>query len=106
MTTEVLEFQELAKHKSNSEGDCKYSMDQDSQNTCATLDYIYHIFDKYVVSYALCRGSIMDITFHVFLNSKYTPQGDDGKIKSKEYLKILIERLEKEKGKGFSNLRI
>ena len=29
--TEVLEFQELAKHKSNSEGDCKYSMDQDSQ---------------------------------------------------------------------------
>ena len=30
-TTEVLDFQELAKHKSNSEGDCKYSMDRDSQ---------------------------------------------------------------------------
>ena len=29
--TEVLEFQELAKQKSNSEGDCKYSMDRDSQ---------------------------------------------------------------------------
>ena len=48
-TTEVLEFQELAKHKSNSEGDCKYSMDQDSQKTYATLDYIFHIFDKYAV---------------------------------------------------------
>ena len=36
--TEVLEFQELAKHKSNSKGDCKYSMDRDSQKTCATLD--------------------------------------------------------------------
>ena len=29
-TTEVLEFQELEKNKSNSEGDCKYSMDKDS----------------------------------------------------------------------------
>ena len=28
--TEVLEFQELEKHKSNSEGDCKFSMDKDS----------------------------------------------------------------------------
>ena len=81
-------------------------MDQDSQNTCATLDYIYHIFDKYVVSSALCRGSIRDLTFHVLLKSKDTLGEDDGKRKSEEYLKLLIERLEKEKGKDFSNLRI
>ena len=66
-------------------------MDQDSQKTCATLDYIYHIFDKYVVSSALCRGSIKDIIFHVFLISKDTLGEDDGKRKPKEYLKILIE---------------
>ena len=70
-------------------------MDQDSQKTCATLDYIYHIFDKYVVSSALCRGSIRDLTFHVFLKSKDTLGEDDGKRKSEEYLKLLIEPLEK-----------
>ena len=104
--TELLEFQELAKHKSNLEGYCKYSMDRDSQKTCDTLYYIYHIFYKYVVGSALCRGSIGDLTFHVLLKSKDTLGEDDGKRKSEEYLKLLIERLEKEKGKDFSNLRI
>lgn len=68
--TEVLEFQELAKQKSNSERDCKHAMDQDSQKSCATLDYIYHIFDKFAVSPALCRGSIRDLNFHVLLKSR------------------------------------
>ena len=103
--TEVLEFQDLAKRKSNS-GDCKHSMDQGSQKTCATLDYIYHIFDKYAVSSALYRGSIRDLTFHVLLKSKDTLGENDGQRKSEEYLKLLIEWLEKEKGKAFSNHRI
>ena len=81
-------------------------MDQESQMTCATLDYIYHIFYKYDVISALCRGSIRDLTFHVLLNSKDTLGEDDGQRKSKEYLKIRIEWLEKQKGKDFSNLRI
>ena len=59
-------------------------MDQESQKTCATLDYIYHIFDKYVVSYGLCRGSIRDLTFHVLLNSKDTL---GSKMMGKENLK-------------------
>ena len=93
--TEILEFQELAKHKTNSEGDCKYSEDRDFQKTCATLDYIYHIFDKYDVSSILYRGSIRDLTFHVLLKSKDILGEDDGQRKSEEYLKLLIERLEK-----------
>ena len=64
--------------------DCKYSMDQDSQKNCATLDYIYHIFDKYVVSSALYRGSIRDLTFHVLLKSKDTL---GSKMMGKENLK-------------------
>ena len=47
-----------------------------------------------------------DLTFHVLLKSKDTLGKDDGKIKSKEYLNLLIEWLEKEKGKDFSNIRI
>jgi hypothetical protein len=101
-----LEFRELPKHKSNSEGDCKYSKNHGSQKTCATLDYIYHIFDKYAVSSALCSGSIRHLTFHVLLNSRNTIGEDDGQRKCKEYLQLLIEQLEKEKGKDFSNLGI
>ena len=55
---EVLEFKELSKHKLNSEGDCKYSKNHGSQKTCAKLDYIYHTFDKYAISSALCSGSV------------------------------------------------
>jgi hypothetical protein len=104
--TEVLEFQELGKQQSNSERDHKNAMDRDSQKTSATLDYIYHIFDKFAVDPALFRGSIRDLNFHVLLKSRDTFGQDLGQRKYEEYLKILIGRLKKEKGKDFSNLRI
>ena len=48
----------------------------------------------------------MDLTFHVLLKSKDTLGEDDEQRKTEEYLKLLIERLEKEKGNDFSNIRI
>ena len=56
--------------------------------------------------FTLCRGSIRDLTFDVLLKSKDTVGEDDGQRKYEEYLKLLIERLEKEKGNDFSNIRI
>ena len=64
LATNVFEFQELRKEKLSLERDCKHAMEQDSQNTCATLYYIYHIFYKFAFSIELCRGSIRDINLH------------------------------------------
>lgn len=81
-------------------------MDQHSQKTCATLDYIYHIFDKFAVSMALCRGSIRDLNLHVLLKLRDAVGEYLEQRTCKEYLKNLIGQLEKEKGNDFSNLRI
>jgi len=39
---------------------------------CATLDYIYHIFDKFAVSMALCRGGIRGLSLYVLLKLRDT----------------------------------
>jgi hypothetical protein len=70
-------------------------MDQESHQTCATLDYIYHIFDKFATSHALYRGSIKDLNLHVFLKSRDTLGEDLEQIRCEECLKVIIGWLEK-----------
>jgi hypothetical protein len=95
LAIEVLEFQELAKQKSNSERDGEHAMDQDSQKSCATLDYIYHIFDKFATRHALYRGSIKDLNLHVLVKSRDTLGEDLEQIRCEEFLKVIIGWLEK-----------
>eukprot|EP01018_Ginkgo_biloba_P007841 Gb_06198 [translate_table: standard] len=104
--TEVLEFQELGKRKSGLDKDDRDTIAQDCQKTCATLDYIYHIFDKFAVSPALSRELIRDLNFHVLLKSRENLGDSLDERKCEEYLKLLIGRLEQEKGKDFSALMI
>ncbi|KAH9320477.1 hypothetical protein KI387_015116 [Taxus chinensis] len=104
--TEVLEFRELSKGKPNSEVHKKDGVYSDSQRTCAALDYVYHIFDKFAVSPALFRGLLRHLNFYVLLKSKDATKEDLGQAKCEEYLKLLIRQLEQEKGKVFSDLSI
>ncbi|GLJ12791.1 hypothetical protein SUGI_0197900 [Cryptomeria japonica] len=103
--TEVLEFRELSKGKQNSEI-YKNDVYQDCPKSCAALDYVYHIFDKFAVSPALFRGLARHLNFYVLLKSKDTSRDDLVQRKCEEYLKLLIGQLEQEKGKDFSELII
>ena len=51
---------------------------------CATLDYICHIFDKFVVSVALCRGGIRGLSLYVLLKLRDTVGEDLEKRTCKE----------------------
>lgn len=49
------------------------AMDQDSHNTCATLDFIYHFFNKFVVDPELFLIKFQLISTSMFFSIQETP---------------------------------
>lgn len=73
--------------------------------SCPPLEYIYHIFYKFATNPALFSEDKKDITFNVLLSTKDTDKKCNEQA-CKKVLRTLLEQLEKEKGKDFSNIKI
>jgi hypothetical protein len=73
--------------------------------SCPPLEYIYHIFDKFATSPALFSEDKRDVFFNVLLSTEDIDQKCNEHA-CKNVLKSLLQQLEKEKGKDFSNTDI
>jgi hypothetical protein len=108
----VSEVCQLAKVQNNVNGDQggRSSPVQKDSSSCAELDYVYHIFDKYSTSPPLAEthGKNMEHCLKLVLRDSMGLHDPTFKLGERciHHIKHGIEKLQKEKGKDFSLLKI